>query len=258
MSPHSASAPRAAWFSLVLVLAAVPVWAQTDVDELAQGLIRLRGEVEQLNGELELVREEQRSTLASLNAQKAELSAAAERQQLAAREAREKLQRQEAERADSGAGAARLAPILLAAAEALEAQVRAGLPFKTEERLGEIASFRTQLANGTLSPPRAVNRLWAFYEDEFRLTRENGLHTQTIALDEERVLAEVAKLGSMALYFRTPDGRLGQARRAGAGWNFVAFEDEQQRRQVAALFDSLRKQIRQGYFELPLLAGSPR
>jgi hypothetical protein len=257
MSPHSASAPRAAWFGLVLILATVPAWAQTDADALAQGLIRLRGEVEQLNGELELLREEQRSALASLNAQKAELSAAAERQQLAAREAREKLARQQAEKADSGASAERLSPILLAAAEALAAQVRAGLPFKTEERLGEIEAFRTQLLNGTLSPQRAVNRLWAFYEDEFRLTRENGLHAQTIALGEERVLADVAKLGSMALYFQTPDGRLGQARRDGATWNFVPFEEEAQRKQVAALFESLRKQIRQGYFELPLLAGSP-
>jgi hypothetical protein len=258
MSPHSASAPRAAWFGLVLVLAALPARAQTDADELAQGLIRLRGEVEQLNGELELLREEQRTSLAALAAQKAELAATAERQQLAAREAREKLARQQATMVESGAGGERLVPVLLAAADALAAQVRAGLPFKTEERLAEIDAFRTQLQNGTLPPQRAVNRLWAFHEDEFRLTRENGLHAQTISLGGERVLAEVAKVGTMALYFRTQDGRLGQARRDGQAWDFVPIEDPAGQQQVAALFDALRKQIRQGFFELPLAARSTR
>jgi hypothetical protein len=255
----SASILRAARLGLVLALAAAPAWSQPEADSLAQGLIRLRGEVEQLNGELDLLREEQRTTLAALNAQKAELGAAAERQQLLAREARRKLQSQSELSAAAGVSGDALLPVLLAASDALSAHVRAGLPFKQEERLGELEQFRTQLSNGSLSPQRAVNRLWAFFEDEFRLTRENGLHTQTIALGEERVLADVAKLGSMALYFQTQDGRLGQARRQEREWRFVLVEEALARKQIASLFDALRKQIRQGYFELPIAAaGSVR
>lgn len=248
----SASAPRVARLALVLLVAGLPARAQSDADALAQGLIRLRGEVEQLNSELELLREEQRTSLAALAAQRAELAAAAERQQLVAREARQKLEARAQDSGAAGAAGDGLKPVLLDATDALAAHVRAGLPFKTEERLGELEAFRTQLENGTLSPQRAVNRLWAFYEDEFRLTRENGLHAQTIALGDERVLADVAKLGAMALYFQTQDGRLGQARRAGSAWRFEVHDDEATRQQVAALFDALRKQIRQGYFELPL------
>ena len=48
------------------------------------------------------------------------------------------------------------------------------------------------------------------------------------------------------------------ARRSGDAWSFAVIEDEPQRAQVAVLFDALRKQIRQGYFELPLLAGGAR
>jgi len=98
--------------------------------------------------------------------------------------------------------------------------------------------------------------LWAFFEDEFRLTRENGLHNQTLALGNERVLAEVVKIGAMALYFRTPDGRFGQAVRDDSGWRFVLASDRDSQRRIAALFDALRKQIRQGYFELPMLAAA--
>lgn len=253
MFPSSAFVPRAAGLALLLSLVANPLAAQTGTDDLSQGLIRLRGEVEQLNSELELLREEQRSTLAALGAQRAELSASSERQQLAVREARQKLETIVQQQAESGVAGDVLKPVLLSALDALANQVRSGLPFKTEERLGELQQFRSQIENGTLPPQRAVNRLWAFYEDEFRLTRENALHAQTIAIGDERILADVARLGAMALYFEAPDGRLGQARREGDGWRFVVNEDATQQKQIAALFDSLRKQIRQGYFELPLL-----
>lgn len=257
MPPLSVPRSHACALLLALGAASAPLAAQ-DGDALAQRLIALRGEVEQLNGELDLLREEQRSTLAALNAQKAELEAGAERAQLAAREARQKLEARRGERQAAGVAGEALKPLLLGATEQLAAHIRAGLPFKVEERLGELEIFRTQLENGSLPPPRAVNRLWAFYEDEFRLTRENSVHAQTIALGEERVLADVAKLGSMALYFRTDDGRLGLAERQGEGWRFVPLQDERAQAQVAALFDALGKQIRQGYFELPLVAGGAR
>jgi hypothetical protein len=259
MCVETAPVSRALRLSLLLALAtASATAAEPEADALSQGLIRLRGEVEQLNGELDLLREEQRTALAALNAQKAELSASAERQQLGAREALQKLETQRSASAAAGIAGDTLKPVLLAATDSLQAQVRAGLPFKVEERVAELDEFRAQLENGSLPPQRAVNRLWAFYEDEFRLTRENSQHKQTIALGEERVLADVAKLGTMALYFRTDDGRLGHAQRGVDEWRFVVLEDERARQQVAALFDSLGKQIRQGYFELPLATGSAR
>jgi hypothetical protein len=259
MSSASAILSRAARLGLVLALAGTPAWAQNDADALSQGLIRLRGEVEQLNSELELLREEQRTTLAGLSAQRAELTAAVERQQLLVREARQKLEahREQASTGDVTGDA--MVPILLAASDSLTDQIRAGLPFKQEERLGEIHAFRTQIENGSLPAQRAVNRLWAFYEDEFRLTRDNSLHAQTISIDGERVLADVAKIGSMALYFQTQDGRVGQAQPTRDGWQFALIEESAAIAQVQVLFDALRKQIRQGYFELPLAAvGSAR
>ena len=101
--------------------------------------------------------------------------------------------------------------------------------------------------------------MWAFYEDEFRLTRENGIHAQTISLEGAEVLADVAKVGSMMLFFRTADGRMGAARKAGAEWRFEVASDEADRQRIAAWFDSLTKQIRQGWFELPnTMAGGAR
>ena len=226
---------------------------------LAERLIALRGEVEQLNNELELLREEQRTTLAGLNAQQAELRASVDRQQLAAAEARRKLDEASAAASAAGASSDTLKPKLLEAVDALTQSVRSGLPFRVDERLGELAQFRSEIESGSVPAPRAVNRLWAFYEDEFRLTRDNSLSAQTIQIGDERVLADVAKVGSMVLYFRTADGRVGRAMAAEGRWSFQPEANPVEQTRIRVLFDALGKQIRQGYFELPVArAGGAR
>ncbi len=255
MSSSPSRRSRTAACGLCLALLAGTLHAQPAADPLAERLIALRGEVEQLNSELTLLREEQRSVLAGLNAQRAELSASVDRQQLLAREAQAKLAEAQAAAESAGASGDALTPILYSAIDTLIAGVRDGLPFKVDERVAELEGFRGQLQNGSLSPSRGVNRLWAFFEDEFRLTRENSLHSQTIALGNERVLADVAKLGNMALYFRTQDGRVGQAQRRGADWQFVEVTAKADSERIRTLFDALGKQIRTGYFELPMIAG---
>ncbi|MGQ0800517.1 MAG: DUF3450 family protein [Pseudomarimonas sp.] len=255
MSSFSPRRLRAARLGVCLALAMGVAPLQAADDPLTERLIALRGEVEQLNNDLGLLREEQRSVLAGLNAQRAELAASVDRQGLLVREAQTKLADAEARAMEAGASGDALTPLLMDSISALSTQISAGLPFKVEERLAELEGFRSQLQNGTLSASRGVNRLWAFFEDEFRLTRENSMHSQTIALGSERVLADVAKLGSMALYFRTQDGRLGQAQRAASGWSFVEATDKDTKLRIAAVFDALGKQIRSGYFELPLVAG---
>ena len=248
---------RAAWaLPLILLLLASPALAGSDGATLAERLIALRAEVEQLNGELELQRDEQRTVLSGLAAQKAELSASVDRQQLAARDAQAKLEAAREAAENAGVSGDALQPILLQAIEQLQQQIQAGLPFKIDERSAELAALRTDLLNGSVQSARAANRLWAFFEDEFRLTRENALHNQTVEVGGERVLAEVVKIGAMALYFRTPDGRYGQAVQTGDSWRFVLSQDAAVSAQIAQLFDALRKQIRQGYFELPMLAGN--
>lgn len=246
------SATRA--LPIALLLSVGSVCAAADSSALAERLVTLRGQVEQLNGELELQRDEQRSVLSGLAAQRAELSASLDRQQLAARDAETKLEAARNAAEHAGASGDALQPILLQAIDQLQQQIQSGLPFKVDERSAELAALRTDLLNGSLQPARGANRLWALFEDEFRLTRENALHSQTIDVEGERVLAEVVKIGAMALYFRTPDGRYGQAVRNGERWQFVLSQDAAVGAQIAQLFDALRKQIRQGYFELPMLA----
>ena len=249
---------RAGWLAgLVMVVTSVdaqqsPVTPQgDDLDALAEELVRLRGEVESLNSELNRLQEQHRSEMNSLAAQKGDLQATRRRESLRIEKLEEDLARNRERAEQAGVTGEALVPVATDAIATLREHINASLPFKRKERLDALAEIEGQLESGSLAPPRAVNRLWGFYEDELRLTRENGLYSQVIPLEGERILADVAKLGTVTMYFRTRDGEFGQVARGGEDWNFVLLETSADRKRVETLFDSLRKQIRTGYFTLP-------
>ncbi|WP_374566989.1 DUF3450 family protein, partial [Nitrosomonas sp.] len=68
----------------------------------------------------------------------------------------------------------------------------------------------------------------------------------------EKVLVDIAKIGTVFMFFQTKDNQSGMAKRSqGGGWIFETVSDSADRERIRNLFDSLKKQIRQGYFELP-------
>lgn len=228
-----------------------PAAAQEDPDTLTERLIALRGQVDELQSELDLRREEHKNRMAYLTAQLADLEASRDREDLRVSQLQEDLEAMRAEVAEAGVSSETLTPFLRNQISALREHVRGGFPFKVVERLAELDELETQLDNGVVTAQRGVNRLWAFIEDEFRISRENAIYSQSIELGGENVLVDVAKLGSVMMYFRTRDLEYGRAVATPNGWRFERLESAKDRDRVARLFDSLRKQIRQGYFELP-------
>ncbi|NBD95884.1 MAG: DUF3450 family protein [Gammaproteobacteria bacterium] len=222
-----------------------------DLDALADELVRIRGEVESLNAELNRKQENHRNEMSSLAAQKGELEATLRREQLRVDQLEEDLARNRERAEQAGIAGESLVPVAQDAIASLRRHIDTSLPFKPKERMAALDEIQTQLETGALAPPRAINRLWGFYEDELRLTRENGLYSQVITLEGEQVLADVARLGTVAMYFKTRDGDYGEARRSGDDWRFAELDDRASIQRVDKLFESLRKQIRTGYFELP-------
>lgn len=241
---------HSACIALLLILA-IPASAQDSLDNLASELVRLRGDVESLNAELNSLTEQHRAEMNALAAQRGDLEATRRREDLRIRQLEQDLadNRERAEQA--GIAGESLIPVAEQVIADLETSISTGLPFKTEERLSALNDIRSQLETGALAPPRIINRLWSFYEDELRLTRENGLYSQIIPLGGDRVLADIAKLGTVAMYFQTRDGRMGQAVRQGPDWRYEVIESGNGRNQIATLFESMKKQIRVGYFVLP-------
>ncbi len=238
---------------LALTVAAVG-HAQTDgneLDTLAQRLIAARAEVEELQSELDIQREEHKGKMAYLSAQATELEANQEREELRIRQLEQDLDKLRTDAEAAGADAESLQPIVQQVVDKLRTTVAQSIPFKQQDRLAELDEVIAQMEAGVNTPQRSINRLWAFVEDEFRISRENAIYSQTIQLNGQPVLADVAKLGSVALYFRTRDNRYGLARPAAGDWVWQVAEDADEQQQIEELFDALRKQIRQGFFTLP-------
>lgn len=245
---------RTSWLlPLLCVLLFSMAHAQESQDTLAERLISLRGQVDELQSDLDIRREEHKNRMAYLAAQLGDLEANRDREALRVAQIDEDLAEIRAEIAAAGITSESLVPMVMNQISRLREQVRTGFPFKIGERLADLEDLETQLETGGTSAQRAVNRLWAFIEDEIRISRENAIYSQSIDVQGKTMLVDVAKLGSAMMFFRTRDLEYGRAVYGSNGWKFEMLEDRGSQEQVAKLFDSLRKQIRQGYFELPVV-----
>ncbi len=235
---------------ILLVLLAASSIAMAG-DDRATRLAELRADVADLSEQIDFSTEEHRAELRTLDAQKTDAQLRNRRVEIRL----EELQRLTEERRASLMGedhtGADLVPVIRDALQQLRQSIRAGLPFRTAERLAAVDALEAKLDEGVIRPQQAAHRTWQFYEDELRLTRENALDRQVIQLDGEDLLVDVARVGMMAIYFRTEAGSVGHAVDAQGTWRWQAYEDAAQTDQVEALFDALEKQIRAGWFDLP-------
>lgn len=236
---------------LALTLASAQLQAQESFSTLADRLIEMRGEVDSLQSELNVQREEHKNRMAYLTAQLADLEASENREALRVRQLEEDLEEMRVEVAAAGDTSETLAPVVLNHISLMRRQVTTGFPFKVRERQAALDEIANRLESGATNAQRAANRLWAFVEDEIRISRENAIYSQAIELNGENVLVDIAKLGNTMMYFRTRDRSYGRAVPAPGGWTFELLGSAEDKKQVAELFEALRKQIRQGYFELP-------
>jgi len=224
----------------------------SDLEARAARVAQLRADVEALNTSVGLEKEELTADLRAAAGQEAELEASVRRQELRLERllGDEQAALREVERQSEGAGDD-LEQVVLEGIARFRDNVHAGLPFQVEARLKALDELKAHLDGDTLPTEQVAARVWAFAEDERRLTRENAIGRQVAPIGGGEVLVDVARLGMVAMYFRTPDGQVGQVARDGNGWAWTVLTSESEVVQVNGLFDALEKGIRTGWFELP-------
>lgn len=227
--------------------------AQQDTEAMAETLIQLRGEVEDIQSELQIQQAEHAQSMAYLNTREVELTANLDRELLQIKQAESDLANIQEKIKALGIDSKHMAPEVLTMIEHVSVVVDSGIPFKQQARKEVLLTIKRQLNSNKMTAQQAINQTWAFIEDELRLSKENGLYSQTINLDGHETLVEVAKLGTVLMYFRTKQNKYGHSfLDKNDEWSFKLLDSESEQQTVATLFDSLQKQIRQGYFELPL------
>lgn len=229
-----------------------PSFAQS-LDERAREVAALRLEVDDLAGRVRAERSRLLRTRERLERETLDLELAIARAE--ARRAEARRRRSEAREAASLANerASAQVPILLDATAMLEAHVRESIPFRSDERLEALAEIRRSLERGSLSSDRAAAQLWRHLREELRLARSSGLGRQVVPVAGEAILADVARLGLVALLVRLPDGRVGYTRpQREGGYRFSLTEDPGEVEAIARTFDALGRGRAPGRLLIPV------
>ena len=229
-------------------------------DGLAVELAKLRTEVESLSQEIEIERTSTRERIEAAANRKAELESELERETRRLKRLEQSLSEHQKLVASQVAAESDLLPVVIENIRSLRSYVNNTLPFQQQSRLATIDELESALTSKQITPGKAAQRLWSIVQDEIRLTKESGLYRQTIQHGDDEKLADVVRVGMVFLYFKVPDGALGQAERTAHGWHFVTATNNEDQKRILHLFDSFQKQVRTGLFEVPKLAkqGDPR
>lgn len=236
----------------ILILFCVSSEAQAvDTKLLSEKVIKLRQEVELLNDEYKTEREKVLNKMKALSIQNAELSSNIRNEQLRKEQLQEKIGQLKKEMDENSVESGELELILTETIGKLRSYIETSLPFKKQERIESVNKLSERLLKKEVSVTKGANLLWAMIEDERRLAGETSLHKQTIPMNGKMQLAEVIKVGMLFLYFKTEAGEVGLAQKKQGQWVYKTFHDQKKEEQTLAFMDSLKKQIRQGYFEIP-------
>ncbi len=217
----------------------------------AHQLAELRTSVEDLSQTLDTERDALRTDLRASELRRTELETQIRQEELRVAELQRELDRQRAAVMADATAYETLAPTVIAGLDRLIAQVKSGLPYRLDERVAALTTVRDQVAGKLVDPRVAVGRVWQSIEDELRLGRENVLDRQVITVGGQEMFVQVARLGMVAMYFRTEDGKVGVVQRDGATWSNRVLDDPQDALRATGLFSSMDKQQRVGWFELP-------
>jgi len=235
--------------AVVTLLTTTTVFASTQ--NMAESLMKLRADVEQLDASITDEKDTYKASMKSLLRQKNDLESVIAREDLKIKQIERELNNVRKEIKEAGKNTEGLKPILLDALVLMENNIKASIPFKTKERLADIAKIKSQLETDLVTPQKALALTWNAYADALRMSKENGIFKQTITLGTQDRLAEVARIGTVGMFFKLPDETVGYASKDVTGWYFKEVVSATEQEQILALFDAFRKQIRTGYFTLP-------
>jgi len=241
--------PKKVLFSLVAsgTLLSPMLMAQ---DEMIKSIMELRSDVESLYTQIDDNKEAYKTQMKSNALQISDNEAQINRQETALKLTQQNIENIQKKLEEMGSATVDLKPIVNQALDALEKEIKAGIPFKIEERVAGLHQIKADLKNGNISQEKALALTWASYDDTLRLTKEIGQFKQEITLEGKETMAKIAKVGSVMMFFATPDDRVGYVKQEGDKYSYVV-ADGTQRDQIIDLFDALQKQIRTGYFTLP-------
>ncbi|MDF1883295.1 DUF3450 family protein [Sulfurimonas sp. SAG-AH-194-C21] len=236
--------------ALSAVLLTTSLAANTN-EKLVNSIIQLRGDVENLYTDIKENKQTYHSQMKSLSMQITDSEAQINRKSTAIKLAQNELGKITKQIKETSSGNSEIKPLVLNALVLLEKGINEGIPFMLEARVADLHKIKSDLNANLITNEKALALTWAAYDDTIRVTKEIGLFKQQIDIKGKKVLAQIAKLGSIAMFFSTPSNEVGFVVKQANTYKYKLITNPEDIKKIVALFDALQKQIRTGYFELP-------
>lgn len=242
--------PKRLLFSVVISSAILSPMLLAE-DQMVKSIMELRSDVESLYSQIDENKDAYKSQMKSYALQISDNEAQINRQETSLKLTKQNIEQIDKKLKELGSVTVDLTPMVNNAIDALIKEIKAGIPFKVDEKVAALTQIKNDLKNGDITQEKALALTWASYDDTLRFTKEIGQFKQEIKLEGKETIAKIAKIGSVMMFFATPDDRVGYVKQSGEKYTYIVVTDETEREQIIDLFDSLQKQIRTGYFTLP-------
>ena len=220
-------------------------------EKLVNSIISLRGDVENLYTDIKENKQRYNSEMKSLSMQITDSQAQLNRKNTSIKLSKNELFKIQTQIKETSNGNSEIKPLVLNALDLLEQSINEGIPFMVDARVADLEKIKSDLNANLITNEKALALTWASYDDTIRVTKEIGLFKQQIDIKGKKVLAKIAKLGSVALFFSTPSNEVGFVVNNAGTYEYKHITNPEDIKKIVALFDALQKQIRTGFFELP-------
>jgi len=237
--------------SITLALLLTSTVISANSDKMAESLMKLRAQVEQLDSQIDDEKDAYKASMKSLSIQKSELEAMVSREELKIKQINKELNSVKTKITKASKNSQGLNPIVNDAIDNLIAMIKSSIPFKTNDRIDSVQKIKEQLSSSLITPQKALSYVYNSYADEIRMTKENGIFKQTIHLNNKNKLVEVARIGTAMMFFKTPNNEVGYVTKDDNTWTYKEELNKEKQDQILNIFDAFKKQIRTGYFTLP-------
>jgi hypothetical protein len=254
--PSLASRSLAGLAVLLFLLGAGLSPARADdksLKRLSKTLVELRSTVDDLNSQLRVERTQNLLELRELQRRKEELALLKDAEAVKQATLKQQLQRRQEKQAKEQDTRSLLARAVEIGRKQLAKAVERSLPYRLKERLAAISELGLRMGAGRIDPAAAAVKLWRLVEDELRLAMTVERAEVPLVIDGKSRLVRVVRLGTVTLYTSLGPEEYGRfVRRQDGTWHHVVLEEPQHCDQIAALFRALERQVREGFYRLPL------
>lgn len=234
------------FIGLIIIVFACP-YAFSAAD-LSEKIIELRNEVSQLSDDFKTEKELLKSKIQTLALEKMDLDSKIRRQNLQVKDLNDKLIKAKSIKIIKHP---EFDDIILTFLEFEQKRLNATIPYKFKERTDHIKNIKNDFLEEKVSSDKLLQTLWTHVEDEIQLAKDISVDKDILNIDGQSTLVEVAKVGMLMLFYKTSNGNIGYMEYSNGVWSPRTINSSGNILLVENFFDSLKKQVRTGYFEFP-------